>query len=48
MMTESSSWYVLRADYVAYLLRRAALGENVDLLMIELYANCDTEEVDDD
>lgn len=46
MTTES--WYILERDFILGLLYRAHANENPDLLIIEVEANCNTVEVEDD
>ena len=39
-------WWVVKECMLQELMERAAAGEDRDLLLVELYANADTEAVD--
>lgn len=41
-------WYILERDFILGLLYRAQADENPELLIIEVEANCNTVEVEDD
>lgn len=40
-------WWVIRGDSILDLLRRAASGENPDLLLLEAYANTEKDGEDE-
>lgn len=44
----SDVWYILERDFILGLLYRAHANENPDILIIEVEANCNTVEVEDD
>lgn len=46
-MSDRETWYILERDFIG-LLYRAQADENPDLLIIEVEANCNTVEVEDD
>lgn len=47
-MSDRETWYILERDFILGLLYRAQADENPDLLIIEVEANCNTVEVEDD
>lgn len=48
MTTSRETWYILERDFILGLLYRSHAGENPDILIIEVEANCNTTEVEDD
>lgn len=48
MTEERETWWILSSDMLTNALTRAHGGENPDMLYLELAAQCNTVEVEDD